>query len=139
MHLSASMVRALAAVAWADGVMKPAESEALVRVARSAGLSAEEIAVVEEAARRPVSLDDVGPLAVDPDQAEYLFALACIVSGVDGNVDPREKATLNQLAERLGLQEDAFERAMHVSLAIAQAAGIRGDALEALARAFESE
>jgi tellurite resistance protein len=111
MHLSASMVRALAAVAWADGVMKPAESEALVRVARSAGLSAEEIASVEDAARHPVTLDAVGHLAVDADQAEYLFALACIVSGVDGDVDPRERATLNQLALRLGLDEEAFERA----------------------------
>jgi tellurite resistance protein len=137
MKSSASMFRALAAVAWADGVMKPAESDALVRAARSAGLSAKEIAAVEQSTRQHVSLEEIGDLGLDQDQAEYLFTLACMVSGIDGDVDAREVAILTQLGKRLGLGEDALERATRVSHAIANAAGIRDDALEALARAYE--
>ncbi|HEX3344800.1 MAG TPA: hypothetical protein VHS09_09525 [Polyangiaceae bacterium] len=137
MKLGKDVFRALAAIAWADGVVKPSEVQALLRAARGSGLTEAEIAEVERATRERVVVDDLPPLALSEDEAEFAYAMACMMSAADGVVDASERACVAKLGDRLGLSAEARRRAAGASLAIAENLGLAGSALAALSAAIE--
>jgi tellurite resistance protein len=85
---------ALAAVAWADGKLDPDEADAIVRAAVDEGLPLEEIAEIESATKTKV---DLGAL--------FVYAIACWIARLDGQVTPAEATALAGLGEKLGIPE----------------------------------
>ena len=136
--MNVDLFRALAAVAWADQHMHPAEADALLRAARAAGLSPSDLAQVDAATKAPVSLEQLAPLALHGDDAEYAYALACLISGADGRVDDVERAAVAKLGDLLSLSTEARDRAAMASLTVAESLGVETSALAALARSMEA-
>jgi tellurite resistance protein len=138
MTMNVDLFRALAAVAWADQRMDPAEADALLRAARAAHLSPADVAKVEAATKTPCGLDQLGPLSLRGDDAEYAYALACLISGADGRIDDVERATVAKLGDLLSLSTEARERAAIASLSVAESLGLDQSVLGALAASMES-
>jgi tellurite resistance protein len=120
MRLEKDVFRALCAVVWADGRVDPAESTALLAAARAAKLTATELGEVEAMLAAPTTLDALGALTLGGEQAELVFALACMLASSDGAYDDREHAVIISLGDRLGLSSEARDRAAAASLAIAE-------------------
>jgi tellurite resistance protein len=135
--LSKDVFRALAAVAWADGAVKPSEAQALLRAARGSGLTAGELVEIERATRERIGVEDLRALDLSGEEAEFAYAMACMMSAADGVVDASERACVAKLGDLLGLSEEARLRAAGASVAIAENLGLEGGALEALTAAIE--
>lgn len=138
MSMNVDLFRALAAVAWADEHMHPAEADALLRAARAVGLAASDLAKVEAATKTKVSIEQLGPLSLTGDDAEYAYALACLISGADGRVDDVERAAVAKLGDLLSLSTEARDRAALASLTVAESLGVETSVLTALAKAIET-
>jgi tellurite resistance protein len=132
---STEMFRALAAVAWADGVLKPAEASALVLTARQVGLAPAAVAEVEAMTRTKTTLDGLALSGIGKERAEYVYALACLIGATDLEVAPAERASISQLGDLLGLGADDRRRAEAAGAGIAASLGLSSDGLEALSRA----
>jgi cytochrome P450 len=138
-QLDANALRALACVIWADGEVKAEEAEALVRIARASGLDDAEVAEVERATRERVSVETMPPLSFEGATAEHVFSLACLLAAADGSVDPRERAVVSALGDRLALTDAARARATLASRAVARELGATSAALAALAAELERD
>ncbi len=134
MKWSPNTFTALAAVAWADGVMSATESSALLRAASLAGLAGADLAAVEAMTQAPVTLDQFSPEGLSADDAEYVYALACVMSAADGHVDLSERACIARLGASLALPESSRQRAELAGVLIARELGLSTNALEALSR-----
>jgi cytochrome P450/tellurite resistance protein len=129
---------ALASVIWADGIFTAEEASAFVRIAKASGISERGLERIERATRERHEVE-AGPLALDGPTAEHVYSLACLIAACDGEVDPRERAAVAALGDRLGLDPAARERASVASHAVAQALGATDKALAALAAELERE
>lgn len=96
---------ALAAVAWADGTLDADEADAIVRAAVEEGLSLEEIAEIEEATKNKVDLGVVDRAGLSKEDRLFVYAVACWIARMDGQVTAEENKALAQLGERLGIPE----------------------------------
>lgn len=96
---------ALAAVAWADGTLEPDEADAIVRAAVDEGLPLEEIAEIEDATRTKVDLGALDRTGLGKEDRLFVYAMACWIARLDGQVTPAEAKTLAGLGERLGIPE----------------------------------
>lgn len=115
---------ALAAVAWADGVLDPDEADAIVRAAAEEGLSIEELEVVETEAKaycgrhrdpaEPANQPDLSFLDrsnMSRQDRVFLYAVACWIAQIDRVVTPDESDALKALGERLGVPDRLRARA----------------------------
>jgi cytochrome P450 len=118
MEIGADVFVALAAVAWADGVVAPEEADALLTAARACGLDDDELRAVRASLTERVGLERVGKLALSPDGRTFVYAIACWLSRVDGEVAPEEQATLAQLAMLLRLSDQDRELAASARLLV---------------------
>ncbi len=98
---------ALAAVAWADGTVDPDEADAIVRAAVDVGVELDEIASIEEATRKPVTLSAIDKGALSKESRLFVYAVACWIARLDGKVTDEESAALTQLGEALEIPERA--------------------------------
>ena len=96
---------ALAAVAWADGTLDADEADAIVRAAVDEGLSLEEIAEIEQATKNKVDLGVVERAGLTKEDRLFVYAVACWIARMDGQVTAEESKALAQLGERLGIPE----------------------------------
>jgi uncharacterized tellurite resistance protein B-like protein len=96
---------AVVAVAWADGLLRQNETQALLRAASQCGLSGEELAVVDAATRQGATLDAVDLAGLSEWQKGLTYALAYWLAKVDGVVNAQELEHLRQLGARTGLPE----------------------------------
>ena len=96
---------ALAAVAWADGSLDQDEADAIVRAAADEGLPIEEIAEIEEATKNKVDLGVVDRAGLTKEDRLFVYAVACWIARMDGQVTSEESEALGQLGERLGIPE----------------------------------
>jgi retinoid hydroxylase len=103
MKLSRDVLRALAAVAWADGVVSDEEAIALDAAAEACGLAGDDLALVREATHARVDLDTVGKLELEGPERSFVYAVACWLARADGLVADEEKTTLARLRDLLGL------------------------------------
>jgi uncharacterized membrane protein YebE (DUF533 family) len=101
----------LAAVAWADGSLRPSEGKALIHAATQCGLSAEEIAQVEEATKKSVSMEGFSAAGLSPWERLVTYALASWLARLDGVVSTDESASLALLGEALELDKPIRARA----------------------------
>jgi tellurite resistance protein len=99
------VIRAWAAMAWADGKMVKPERQALERLIASAELSEGERAVAlgyldEKQVLDVKDFDDLSAPA-----KEGVYRAACKLSAIDKHVDVSERALLARLKKILGLDE----------------------------------
>src|ERR1700744_4498513 len=104
-RLAKDIFVALAAIAWADGKLDADEADAIVRAAADEGLSLEEIAAIEEATKEPVDLGVVDRAGMSKDDRLFVYAVACWIARMDGQVTQSESDALGKLGERLGIPE----------------------------------
>ena len=96
---------ALAAVAWADGKLDADEADAIVRAAVDEGLPLQEIAEIESATKTRVDLTALDRTGLNKEDRLFVYAIACWIARLDGQVTDEESAALTGLAERLGIPE----------------------------------
>jgi uncharacterized membrane protein YebE (DUF533 family) len=111
MALDKRVFLALAAVAWADGVVDPDEADAIVRAAIDSGLDLDDVAEVEAASKAPVKLSSVNMPNMPKEDRIFIYAVACWIAGLDGEMNEREIETIAELGETLGIPEKLRARA----------------------------
>jgi len=104
-ELKRDIFLALAAIAWADGRLDPDEADAIVRAAVEAGLDLEEIEEIESATRERIDLGTVDRSTMSKEDRLFVYALACWIANLDGEVTAEEATALATLGERLGVPE----------------------------------
>jgi uncharacterized membrane protein YebE (DUF533 family) len=120
---------ALAAVAWADGVLDPDEADAIIRAAADEGLSIEELEVVETetkafADRSPESrnqpdLSFLDKSVMSKQDRVFVYAVACWITQIDRVVTPDESDALQALGERLAVPDRLRARAEELAAELA--------------------
>jgi uncharacterized membrane protein YebE (DUF533 family) len=96
---------ALAAVAWADGQLDSDEADAIVRAAAEEGLSLEEIAEIEASTKERIDLGVVDKAGLSKEDRLFVYAVACWIARMDGEIKAEESEVLAKLGERLGVPE----------------------------------
>jgi uncharacterized membrane protein YebE (DUF533 family) len=96
---------ALAAIAWADGKLEGDEADAIVRAAVDEGLSLEEIGSIEAATQTKVDLGVIDRSQMSKEDRLFVYAVACWIARMDGQITPAETEALAKLGERLGIPE----------------------------------
>ncbi len=118
--LNRDIFLALAAIAWADGRLDPDEADAIVRAAVEAGLELEAIEEIESATRERIDLGTVDRSGLGKEDRLFVYALACWIANLDGEVTDEESAALATLAERLGVPERPRAHAESIAREIAE-------------------
>ncbi len=123
-HVEA-MLKALVAIAWADGRLDDEESEIIEAMVSRLEVSEQGAAWLREYAKTPRTLDDV-PVAelTVPERAE-LLRHAVILSHIDGGQDGDERALLAAVAKKLEI--DDAEASALIADAEEEAAELLGD------------
>ncbi len=103
--LNRDIFLALAAIAWADGRVDPDEADAIVRAAVEAGLELDEIEEIEKATSERVDLGTIDRSEMSKEDRLFVYAIACWIARLDGQVTEEESGTLSALGERLGIPE----------------------------------
>jgi uncharacterized membrane protein YebE (DUF533 family) len=103
--LNRDIFLALAAIAWADGRLDADEADAIVRAAVEAGLDLPAIEEIETATRERIDLGTVDRSTLSKQDRLFVYALACWIARLDGEVTEEESAALGTLGERLGVPE----------------------------------
>jgi len=119
LKLNRDIFLALAAIAWADGRLDPDEADAIVRAAVEAGLELDEIERIELATRERIDLGAVDRSSLSKDDRLFVYALACWIARLDGQVTDEEAAALGALGERLGVPERPRAHAESIAREIA--------------------
>jgi uncharacterized membrane protein YebE (DUF533 family) len=106
---------ALAALAWADGKLDPREAAGIRSAAKQLSFPDSELALLEEALKTTVSLDQVETVRMTRLARLFTYAAACWIAELDGALSPAEERTLGLLGDRLGLSRLARDRAVGVA------------------------
>ena len=96
----------LAAVAWADGVLRESEANLLVRVILTADLLPDEREAAGKLLDAPVTLPDGFALTLAPEARRDTYRAACRMAVVDRAVAEPERQLLARLRDVLGLAHD---------------------------------
>lgn len=114
-RLGRDVFLALAAVGWADGNLDQDEADAIVRTALEEGLELDEIAEIEEATKKPISLDNVELGKMSKADRLFVYAVATWMARLDGVVDPRENEALAKLGDALRIPDKPREHAQSIA------------------------
>jgi tellurite resistance protein len=102
--MNAEIFTVLAAVASADGKVDAAESAALERAARDAGLGDDALSKMRAATTRGLDALDASIASnLAPSERTFVYALAYWMSRVDGEMSEEEDAVLARLGALLAL------------------------------------
>jgi uncharacterized membrane protein YebE (DUF533 family) len=110
---------ALAAIGWADGTLDQEEADAIVRAASDEGLELEDIAAIEEATKERVDLGVIDRSGMSKEDRLFVYAVACWIARLDGDVTDEEAAALAKLGEKLGVPERPRAAAEQVAREVA--------------------
>ena len=115
---------ALAAIAWADGKIAPAEAAGMRSTAKQLGLADADMHAVEESLKRKVDLSEVETVRMDRLSRLFTYSVASWMAQLDGgSIRPAEQEALDLLGDRLGLSKVARERAVAAASAIGKMSG----------------
>ncbi|MBW2454901.1 MAG: TerB family tellurite resistance protein [Deltaproteobacteria bacterium] len=109
---------ALAAVGWADGKLHGDEANAIVRMAVEEGLAAEEIADIEEATKRPVTVGTIDTTKMTDVDRVFVYAVGAWIARVDREIAPEEITALNRLAAALDLPDEPREHGDRIAIEV---------------------
>lgn len=101
-----SVIRVWAAMAWADGTVAEAESQALRRLIAAAELDDQERAQAHRFLEEKVDLDTANVEALSEDARRGIYRAACRMAAVDRDVAPAERNLLDRLRGHLGLGDE---------------------------------
>lgn len=104
-RLGKDVFLALAAIGWADGNLDPEEADAIVRAAVDEGIALAEIAEIEAATRSKIDLGVLDRSILTKEDRLYVYAIACWIARLDGEVTKEESRALGALGEKLGVPE----------------------------------
>ena len=113
---------ALAAIAWADGTIDPAEASGIRSAAQQLGLGPEDLKAVESTLAHRVPIEQVETVRMSRLTRLFTYAAANWIAQIDGTVPPNEQTALDLLGDRLGLSRVARDRAKTVSTSLARSA-----------------
>lgn len=100
-----TIVKALIAIAWADGEMQGPEAGVIEGMCSGFDASdAEEKALVEWS-KTPRTIDEIDTALLDRDDRELLLSNAALLALSDGAEGGKEEAALGKLARHLGFSE----------------------------------
>jgi hypothetical protein len=111
MNLPKAPFLALAALGWSDGSLQRVEAEGLLRAAKASGLTGTDLAEIEAASKKAITLDAVELGGLTPWEQALTFALAAWFAQVDGVVSTSEHSVLATLGDKLGLPEGVRKNA----------------------------
>lgn len=104
------VLRALIAVAWADGQMEETESTVIDGLLAGFDASDDEEAQLREFARTARALDDIDVSGLTDDDKELLLGNAALLTHADGDQSAAERRVLGRLSTILGFDDaHAFE------------------------------
>src|SRR5687767_11246905 len=98
-----SCLRVWVAMAWADGVIAPAEAEALRRLIALAPIKEAEREVARGWLVQPVELDTDYVASLGNEARRGVYQAAARLAKVDMKVAPEERALLDRLRDALGI------------------------------------
>jgi uncharacterized membrane protein YebE (DUF533 family) len=119
-RLGRDVYLALAAIGWADGRLDPDEADAIVRTAVEEGLPLEQIAEIEEAARKPIDMGVIDRTALSKEDRLFVYAVAAWMTQLDGRVAETELAALASLGDSLQIPEQARGQVATIARDIAE-------------------
>jgi len=93
-------------MAWADGRLDDAEKAGVKGAAEVLNLSKEHRERLAQMLEKPLPLDHILLDTLSPRDKAFAFVAATWMSGVDQDVDAKEKALLDRLAGELGLSAE---------------------------------
>ena len=123
LELPAESFIAIAAVGWADGWMRKAEAEGLMRAAQACGVEGEALSRVEEAVKSGSKIADVDVSAMSGWQRALTYSIACWLARLDGVVNSEELAHLKELGGVLDLPQPKLDAAGSAAFDIAMLPG----------------
>jgi uncharacterized membrane protein YebE (DUF533 family) len=112
-RLGLEAFRALAAVAWADGKIDPAEAEAITRAATEDGLAGADLEAVRHATETRVALKEVDVSKLSEDDRLHVYAISSWIAAINAGVGLRERIALNDLGKALTLSQKQREAMDH--------------------------
>lgn len=98
-----SIVRIWAAMAWADGVIVPAEATAMKEFISLAPLDEKEQAKARSWLKKKVELEEDEFLELRPDARLGLYRSAARIAALDQHIADEERVFLDALRDRLGI------------------------------------
>jgi len=101
-----SVIRVWAAMAWADGTVAEAESQALRRLISAAELDDDERAAASRFLEERVDLDTANVEGLSEDARRGIYRAACRMAAVDRTVATEERTLLTKLRGHLGLGDE---------------------------------
>ncbi|MEZ4362360.1 MAG: hypothetical protein R3B48_19380 [Kofleriaceae bacterium] len=101
-----TVVRVWAAVAWADGVIAPAEADGFRRLIDASSLSEAERATARGFLLERVELSEDSLAHLSNDARAGIYRAGCRMAMVDGLVAPSERALLDGVRRKLGIPDD---------------------------------
>lgn len=105
-----AMLKALVAIAWADGKLETEESEIVESLIDRLGVDDEGAETIRIYAKTPRTLDDVPVAELGPEDRLTLFRHAVILTHIDSSgQDDAERALLQAVAAKLGIPVDQVE------------------------------
>jgi hypothetical protein len=110
---------ALAAIGWADGSLQRIEATGLLRAARESGLSAKDLAEIEAATKKSLTIEDVDLSGMSEWDQVMTYALATWLAQLDGVLSTDEHTVMVILGDRMGLAEGLRKRAFAAAYDIA--------------------
>jgi hypothetical protein len=102
---------ALVAIGWVDKQLQRVEVTGLMRAAKEAGLTADDLAAVDAATKKQMDLSELNLSGMDPWDQVLTYALGAWIAQVDGVVSTSESDMLAELGTKLGLAEPLRKRA----------------------------
>ncbi|MEO8878139.1 MAG: hypothetical protein ABI461_21280 [Polyangiaceae bacterium] len=103
MNLPKESFLALAAIGWVDGSLQKVEATGLLRAAKEAGLSGDDLVAIENASKTKTTLDGLELGGMTPREQVMTYALAAWFAALDGVISTSEHTTLVTLGDKLGL------------------------------------
>ena len=101
-----AILKSLVSVAWADGRISGEETEVLEALLQAFEATPDEAAAIREYARSPRTLADIPLADLSADDRRILLQHAVLLTFVDGQQAPEEKAMLDQLCDKLRIPDE---------------------------------
>jgi len=123
--LGSDVYFALAALAWADGLLNDEDAEAITRVAEYDGLDPDSLGRLKSRIRQRVTLDSIDVSLLAEEDRLFVYAVATWVARLDGAISRHESQVLAEVATMLKLTPRQCERARAEALEVATSSGRR--------------
>ena len=134
-HACTETLRLLIAMAWADGRLDDKEKAGVRGAADVLNLSKDFRAKLDESLKKAVPFDQILLEGLSARDKSFAYVAATWMSGVDQDVDDKEKALLDRLAQSFGFGNDHRTELAAIAKDLPQG-GNWGDQIVALFKAI---